>query len=56
MHTSKLFTRTQAEDLAAVLNADPEEDWIYTPVHDPKGTGYSFINIVDESGTVIGKL
>ena len=52
----KLFSQEKAEELADTLNSDKDDNWVYTPVHCPKGTGYSFINIHDENGEFVGKL
>lgn len=53
--TGKLFTPEAAEKAAADLRAgDP--DWKYVVKHDPKGTGYSFIEIYDEDGNYVGKV
>jgi hypothetical protein len=53
--THKLFSPAQATAVAAELQAgDP--DWTYTAVHDPKGTGYSFITITDEDGVLVGRV
>lgn len=52
--TSKLFTPADAEAKAAELKAgDP--DWDYRVVHDPKGTGWSFIEVYDEDGEFVHK-
>lgn len=53
-HTEKLFAPEVAERVAAEMNAD--DDWTYEAVHDPKGTGYSFIRIFDEDGEFVGKV
>lgn len=51
--THKLFTPEAAEAAAEELRqGDP--DWEYRVVHDPKGTGYSFIEIFDEDGGPVG--
>jgi len=52
--TSKLFTKEQAEKIAKEMNAT--DDWTYRPIHDPKGTGYSFIEVYDENGEFVSKL
>ena len=53
--TEKLFTKEESIKVAAELKAgDP--DWDYIPVHDPKGTGYSFINVYDENGAFVAKV
>ena len=51
----RLFERGEAEATAAELQThDP--DWTYTAVHDPKGTGLSYIQITDEEGLPLGKV
>jgi len=52
--TSTFYTKEQAEQIAAEMNAT--DDWTYRPVHDPKNTGYSFIEIYDEDGEFVDKL
>ena len=52
--TYTFYTKENAEKVAAEMNAD--DDWTYRPVHDPKGTGYSFIEIYDEDGEFVSKL
>ncbi len=52
---TSLFSPAKAEHMAATLQAD-DEDWKYKVVHDPKGTGLSFIEIYDEVGVFIGKV
>ena len=47
---AKLFSRENAENLAAQLNADQDDDWTYKAEHDPKGTGYSKVAAYDEDG------
>jgi hypothetical protein len=56
---AKLFTPEKAEAVAAELRkADcphpGEPVWEYIVRHDPKGTGLSFIEIVDEDGNSLG--
>ncbi len=50
--TGTLYTKEKAEEIAEEMNA--ADDWIYRPVHDPKGIGYSFIEIYDEDGEFAG--
>jgi len=52
--TEKLFTKEKADQVAKEMNES--DDWTYIPNHDPKGTGYSFIEIYDETGEFVGKL
>ena len=52
--TETLYTPAKAEEVAATLNAN-DPDWTYKVVHDPKGVGYSFIEIYDEAGELAGK-
>ena len=53
--TEKLFTKEDSIKVAAEMKTgDP--DWDYRPVHCPKGTGYSFIEVYDEDGEFVGKV
>ena len=52
-HTDRLFAPREAQRLAAEMQADDDE-WTYTVIDDPKGTGYSRICITDDEGIVIG--
>jgi hypothetical protein len=54
-NVKKLFTKADAIKVAAEIQVDDEE-WAYTPVHDPKGTGWSFIEIYDEDGFLVGQV
>ena len=50
--TRKLFSPKKADKVAKDLKrGDP--DWTYKVVHDPKKTGYSFIEIYDEDGEFV---
>ena len=51
-----MFAPAKADDVAAVMNANVDDDWNYVVVHDPKGTGRSFINVIDEDGEFVSKL
>jgi len=53
--TYKLFPADYANAKAAELNADVDDDWKYTAVHCPKGTGLSFIEIHDEEGEFVSR-
>ena len=50
--TPKLFAPADAEKTAATMGADDPE-WTYKAKHDPKGTGYSLIEIHDEDGEFV---
>ena len=52
--THKLFSREAAIKIAAEMSED--DDWTYTPVHCPKGTGLSFIEVREEDGHLVGKV
>lgn len=54
--THHLYTPVQAEALAAQMQASEDDGWVYTAVHDPKGTGYSFIKAYDENGKFVSKM
>ena len=51
-----LFIPAKAVEVAAMMNADIDDDFSYVVVHDPKGTGRSFIKVIDEDGFYIGKV
>lgn len=53
--TETLFSKEKSIKVAAEMNAS-DDDWTYTPIHDPAGTGYSFIEIHDEDGEFVTKL
>ena len=53
--TEQLLAPAKAEVLAAKLQASDEDGWTYTAVHDPKGTGLSYIAIFDEDGVFVAK-
>jgi hypothetical protein len=55
-HTGKLYTREEAERIAKAMTETDEDGWTYVPNHDPKGTGYSFIEVHDETGEFVAKL
>lgn len=52
-NTPSLFKPEKAEKVAKELS-EGDSDWTYKVVHDPKGKGYSFIEIHDESGDLVG--
>ncbi len=52
--TERMFTKENAIKVAAEMN--DSDDWEYRAIHDPKGTGYSFIEIYDEDGEFVGKM
>ena len=51
-----LYQPRKAVEIAAMMNADPDDDFSYVVVHDPKGVGYSYIKVIDEDGFYIAKL
>ena len=50
-----LFKLEEAETMAALLK-ESDDDWDYTPVHDPNKTGLSFINVYDEDHNLVGRV
>jgi len=51
----RLFEKQESIAIASLMQKnDPE--WTYIPVHDPKGTGHSFIEIYDEEMEYLGKV
>ncbi len=53
--TRKFFTRKAAEEAVTALQSG-EKEWSFVAVHDPKGTGYSFIEIFDEDKIFVGRI
>jgi hypothetical protein len=49
-----LFTPNRAEEIALMMNSDIHDDCVYTAIHDPKGTGKSFIRVHDAEGYYVG--
>lgn len=45
----------EAEALAQKCQAEDSE-WTYRAVHDPLGTGNSFVEVQDEDGNILGRL
>jgi len=56
IHVETLFEPAIAEEMAANLNADPEDDWNYQVKHDPAATGGSLIGIYESNGAFVGNL
>ncbi|MBL7164508.1 MAG: hypothetical protein ISS57_18130 [Anaerolineales bacterium] len=50
---NRLFEKEEAQRIVDELNSDPEDDWTYDAVHDPKGTGYSRIEVYNEDGEFV---
>lgn len=50
------MTVAEADEMARILNSDPDDEWTYHAMHDPKGTGWSFVEIRDEDGETVGRL
>ena len=50
--THKCFSPDKAEKIAKEMQAN-DPDWIYKVKHDPKGTGYSIIEVYDENGEFV---
>jgi hypothetical protein len=50
---AKLFLPEKAEQTATEMQKH-DEDWTYVVKHDPKGTGYSIIEIYDEENEFVG--
>lgn len=54
--STTFFTPAKAEATAAEMNRIEDDGWAYKAKHDPKGTGYSLVEIYDEDGEFVGKL
>ena len=55
LNTTTMVTAQRAEELTTRLNSE-DEDWTYVARHDPKGTGYSRVEVYDEDGYLLGSL
>jgi hypothetical protein len=51
--TPALFTPENAEAIARMMTETDDEGWTYEADHDPKGTGYSRVKILDEDGEFV---
>ncbi len=53
--TATLYPPAEAEKVAAEMQAgDP--GWVYKVKHDPKGIGYSLIEVYDEDGEFVANV
>jgi len=55
-HPHQLMSKESANQLADKLNNDADDDWTYTAVHCPNGTGWSFVEIHEADGTFVGRI
>ena len=53
--THTLYTPERANQVVSDM-AKSDPDWSYKAIHDPKGTGHSFIEIRDENDDLVGRL
>ena len=51
IEASNVYPRSKAEEIAAALSSDPEDDWGYTVEDVSKG--YSVIRVTDENGDFV---
>ncbi len=51
-----MFFKPEVAIAKAALLQSNDDDWKYEVVHCPKGIGFSFIQIRDEDGEIIGKI
>jgi len=50
------FSPKDAEANAEILRSGDEDGWTYEAIHDPKGIGWSFIEVHDEDGELLGTM
>ncbi len=58
-HTHKFYTPAEAERIAAAHTQEESAEtdgWKYIAIHDPKGTGLSFVEVYDETDALVGRL
>ena len=51
--TAKGYEPKKAEQIANKLNASLDDEWTYHVKHNPKGTGYSLIEVYDENNEFV---
>ena len=51
-----LMSKDEADETVKKLNAESDDGWTYEAVHNPAGTGISFIKVFDENGDYLGEL
>ena len=51
--TPKGYEPKKADQMANTLNACPDDEWTYRVKHDPKGIGYSLIEVYDENSEFV---
>jgi hypothetical protein len=51
-NNKRFYTPEEAERTAKIMN-ETDEDWNYVVKHDPKRTGYSFIEVYDEENEFV---
>tara|TARA_R110002153_G_scaffold185017_1_gene338164 strand:- start:638 stop:829 length:192 start_codon:yes stop_codon:yes gene_type:complete len=50
------FAPNDVDRVAAMMNSSHYDDWSYKVKHDPKGIGFSLIEIYDEGGEFVSYL
>jgi hypothetical protein len=55
-NTTTRYWADPAEAEAVAADANANDNWTYVAVHDPKGTGYSYIKVYDEEGHYVGTM
>ena len=51
-NSKRFYSPEEAESKAKIMN-ETDEDWNYIVKSDPKGTGYSYIEIYDEENEFV---
>lgn len=54
--TPHLHTPEKAVALAQAMQAGDDDGWTYVVVHDPKGIGYAFIEVYDDTHTFVERV
>lgn len=52
----KLFSRSDADRIAAEMQAGDGDGWIYTAIHAPTETGLSFIEVHEADGSFVARV
>jgi len=56
LHSTTFFSPAKAEATAAEMNRTEDDGWTYKAKHDPKGTGYSLVEVYDEDGEFVSNI
>lgn len=53
--THQTYDPKKVDDICKIIQSE-DPDWIYKVRHDPKGTGFSVIDVFDEDGIFVSMM